>query len=474
MDIISLPYVLLAIIAIFIYYLLNHKYRNVYLAILSSCFVAGFSIYLLAYVLAYAFINYYIGLKIPAASSKKLLFRTGIIFNLLQLTLLRYSSFAIDPVLELFNSNIQVSRLAELIVPIGISYFTMQGIGYLVNIKMGWEKPEKKFTNFFLYITFFPKFLSGPIERSNHFLPMLKAGKEYKEENVLAGLKLVLSGFFKKVIIANHLATTVASAYAGIDNAGGLNVLLVVLVQPLYLYFDFSGYTDIALGIAKAFGIDLLPNFNRPFLSENITTLWRRMHMSLSLWFNDYVFKQTSFKLRKWGKYAAVAAVFVTFTLFGIWHGAGWTFMIMGFLQAAAINYEFFTKKWRIRIFAKMPGSLKLWTGRIGTYLFFGFSHIFFFSPDIRTAFTAFSKLQYINVFSDVNFMKGPLIFGLFFAVLFMAYEVLETDFEGLYNKIKNKYWIQYKPLRIAVYYIAAILILSQLSGGTTFIYEMF
>jgi len=120
MDIISLPYVLLAIIAFIIYYLLNHKYRTVYLALLSCGFVAGFSIYLLAYVLLYALINYYIGLKIPASGSKKLLFRTGIIINLLQLTLLRYSSFAIDPVMNFFSSNIQVSRLAEFIVPVGI------------------------------------------------------------------------------------------------------------------------------------------------------------------------------------------------------------------------------------------------------------------------------------------------------------------------------------------------------------------
>jgi len=196
--------------------------------------------------------------------------------------------------------------------------------------------------------------------------------------------------------------------------------------------------------------------------------------MSLSLWFNDYVFKQTSFKLRKWGKYAAVSAVFVTFTLFGIWHGAGWTFMIMGFLQALAINYEFFTKKWRVMIFSKLPGSLRIWTGRIFTYLFFGFSHIFFFSPDIKTAFSAFSKLKHITVFSDFNFLPAPLLFGLFFAVLFLVFEVMQTDFEGFYHKLQNKYWIQYKPLRIAVYYAATILILSQLSGGSTFIYEMF
>ena len=119
---------------------------------------------------------------------------------------MKYASFAIDPIFQIFNSNLHISKLSEIIIPIGISYFTLQGIGYLINVKMGWEKPEKKFLNFLLYITFYPKFLSGPVERSNHFLPQLKITQSFNEQQVSEGLRIALFGFFKKVAIANQLA----------------------------------------------------------------------------------------------------------------------------------------------------------------------------------------------------------------------------------------------------------------------------
>jgi len=473
MDVTSLPFILLAIAAVFIFYVISDKYKNAFLIILSFGFIASFNMYLLVYVLAYACVNYYIGLKIPIVKWKKSLFRIGIVLNLLQLVILRYSSFAIDPVLEALNSNLRVSYLSSIIVPVGISYFTLQGIGYLVNVKMGWEKPESRFPDFLLYITFFPKFLSGPIERSNHLLPQIKAFKSFNPDDVTAGLRLILFGLFKKIIVANHLATAVAFTYSNNDVVGGLNILLVILIQPLYLYFDFSGYTDIAIGVAKMFGIDLLPNFNRPFLSENVTTLWRRMHMSLSLWFNDYIFKQTSFRFRKSGKYAAVFAVFITFTLFGIWHGAGWTFMILGFLQAVAINCEFFTKRWRVAVFSKMSDSYRVWMGRIFTYLFFGISHIFFFAPDLTTALSSFSKINNLSHFTDDKVFHAPLFFGLIFALIFMIFEVIQNDHKIIYEKLSS-YWSAHRTLRYIVYYAATILIVSQLAGNTSFIYEMF
>ena len=473
MDVTSLPFVLMAIAAVFLFYVISNKYKNAFLIILSLGFIGGFNLYLLAYILVYACVNYFIGLKLPVVTWKKSLFRIGIVLNLLQLVILRYSSFAIDPFLEALNIGMKASSLSLILVPVGISYFTLQGIGYLVNVKMGWEKPESRFLDFLLYITFFPKFLSGPIERSNHFLPQLKAFRSFKTEDVTAGLRLILFGLFKKIIVANHLATAVAFTYSNNETVGGLNILLVILIQPLYLYFDFSGYTDIAIGVAKMFGIDLLPNFNRPFLSENVTTLWKRMHMSLSLWFNDYVFKQTSFRFRKWGKYASVFAVFLTFILFGIWHGAGWTFMILGFLQAVAINYEFFTKKWRVAVFSRMTDSSRIWTGRLFTYLFFGISHIFFFSPDLTTALGSFSKFKNLSHFADDKVFHGPLFFGLTFALIFLIFEVIQNDYKEFYEKCST-YWSSHRLLRYIVYYAATFLIVSQLAGNTSFIYEMF
>jgi alginate O-acetyltransferase complex protein AlgI len=473
MEIISLPFALLAIASIFLFYLVKDKYRISYLTLLSCGFIAGFNYYLLVYIIIYSFCNYYIGLKIPVSRFKKTLFRTGIIVNISQLIVFKYASFAIDPIFQIFNFNLHISKLSEIIVPLGISFFTLQGIGYLINIKMGWEKPENKFLNFLLYIIFYPKFLSGPIERSNHFLPQLKLIKSFNEQNVAEGLRIALFGFFKKIVIANQLGNIINPVYSNLDSFGGFSLWIIILIQPLYLYFDFSGYTDIAVGFAKAYGIELLPNFNRPFLSENVTSFWRRMHMSLSLWFNDYVFKQVSYKYRRWGKYSSVFAVFVAFTLFGIWHGAGWNFMVLGFVQAMAINYEFFTKKKRVAIFSKMPDFYRIWAGRIFTYLFFGTSLVFFFSPDIKTAFCYYSKLNHFAIATKMDVFNKLFFLALICSSVLMIIEVLSNDSRTNYIIFK-KYWINHKLFRMIVYYMVIFLIITQLGGNVSFIYQMF
>ncbi len=440
MDIISLKYAGLTIASVFIYYLLNNKYRIGFLAILSCGFIASFSYMLLPYIILYSLINYFIGIRLPDSKKKLALFRTGIIVNLSQLILLKYASFAIDPILHLFNSSIHVSALSEIIIPIGISYFTLQGIGYLINVKMRWEKPEEKFLNFLVYITFFPKFLSGPIERSNHFLPQVRVNQSFNEEQVSQGLRIALFGFLKKVAIANQLAPFITSTFADINSADGSALIIILFILPLYLYFDFTGYTDIAIGFAKMFGINLLPNFNRPFFSENVTTFWKRFHISLASWFGDYIFRQTLFKRRKWGVYASMYAVFITWILFGIWHGAGWNFMLLGFLQAIALNYEFFTKKLRYRIFSNVPSFIRIWFGRATTYLFYGVSLVFFFSNDLNSTFIYFSKLFDLND-SVLGIIQREIPLSvIILAFLFLLWELIDEDYNDTFDKLKY-YW---------------------------------
>jgi D-alanyl-lipoteichoic acid acyltransferase DltB (MBOAT superfamily) len=440
MEITSLYFGVLAIVSVLLFYILNPKYRILYLTLISCGFIATYSYNLLIYVAFYSIINFYLGIKISESGIKKLLFRTGIIINLTQLIILKYASFTIDPVFKLFDVSLNISVFSQIIVPVGISFFTLQGIGYLINIYLGWEKPEKNFIHFLLYITFYPKFLSGPIERSNHFLPQLKIIQTFNERNVTEGFRMALLGFLKKVAIANQLAPFVNGTYASLDSADGSSLWILLLIQPLYIYFDFSGYTDIARGFAKALGIELFPNFNRPFLSENVSTFWKRFHISLSSWFNDYVFRRTSFKYRKWGIYASVYAVIVTWVLFGIWHGAGWNFMLLGLLQALAINYEFFTKKWRVNLFSNFPVLFRIWLGRILTYLFYGISLVFFFSPDIKSVFVYFSRLTSFNGSIQLIVNPGILLLVLVFIIIFLTIETVINDFTDTYNKLEGWY----------------------------------
>ena len=473
MEITSIIYIITALISVFVFYSLKSNYQLFFLVLLSCGFIATHSYFLLLFVLFYSAINYFIARQIPLSPHGKGLYRFGIVFNLTQLVVLRYASFAIDPFFQLLNSDIHVSGISKWIIPIGISYFSLQGIGYLVNVKMRWEKPEKNFLTFLLYITFAPKFISGPVERSNHFIPQLKQFSPFRSENISDGLRIALVGFFKKVVIANHLAPIVTTVYATPEVYGGGYFWLLLIIQPLYLYFDFSGYTDIAIGVAKMFGINLLPNFNRPFLAENVTTFWKRFHMSLASWFNDYVFKQTSFRLRKWKKTSTILALLFTWGLFGIWHGAGWNFMILGLLQAAAILFEFYTKKFRAGLFSRIPGKASVMISRLITFLFYGVSLTFFFSPNFKTTQFVFSSL--VKPLDNLQgaLLVGPLLFGLTLAVIMLLIEIVQEDHNQLYSKIELQ-WNRYQIARFSVYFLLGFLILSQLGGTGVFVYQMF
>lgn len=441
MQITSLYFIILSIISVFIYYLLNHRYRALFLTVLSCGFIATYSYILLIYVLAYAIINYVIGMKIPDSRSKKTLFITGLVFNITQLVLLKYVSFTLNPLLHLLHVNLDLTIIPRIIIPVGVSFFTMQGIGYLVNIKMGWEKPEKNFIHFLLYLIFYPRFLSGPVDRSNKFIPQLKEKKLFNEAQVIDGLRLILFGLFKKVAIANQLAPVVLGAYGDLGSADTNSLLIVLLIQPIYIYFDFSGYTDIAFGVARLFGLELRPNFKRPFLAETVTDFWKRFHISLASWFHDYVYMRTFFRYRKWGKNATTFALFVTWLLFGIWHGAGWTFMLLGLMQALAIYYEFSTKRWRNRVFSKMPKVPRILMGRILTYLFYGVSLVFFFAPDLNSVFLFFSKLFPIEAYIPMGIRNEIYLLVMFFVVVLMTFEIIQNDFGKAFTRIEA-FWL--------------------------------
>jgi len=473
MNIISAYFLGFSIASAFLFYLINVNYRNLYLTLVSAFFIATLSVNLLFYILFFVAVNFFIGLSLPSSKNRNILFRLGISFNLLQLIVLRYADFTVNPLLDIFNINYDASAISRFIIPVGISYFTLQAIGYLISLKKGWEKPENNFIRFLLYIIFYPKFLSGPVERSNHFLPQIKQKKEYVYGNIIVGLKIALWGFFKKVVIANQFGFFVQNAYANTDTISSGYAWVVLFVQAVYLYFDFSGYTDIAIGFAKMYGIDLLPNFRRPFLARNITGFWKRFHISLSSWFGDYIFKQVMFKRRKWGTFASVYALFLTWVLFGIWHGAGWNFMALGLVLATAIMYEFFTRKQRMIIFSKLPEKIRVWVSRLFTFTFYAWALSFFFSPDLGTTFVFFGKLFSFTGAEITGVPVIPMLFGLSVAFWFLLFEVLEEDFETYY-KIIIGYWNRNIIVRVVVYYAMSMLILSEMNGNSSFIYEMF
>jgi alginate O-acetyltransferase complex protein AlgI len=477
MEITSFYFIVLSILSLFVYYVFRHNYRIIYLSLLSAAFISTYSFQLLIYVLVYSWINYTIGKNISRIERRGLLFWTGIVFNLLQLILLKYVTFTINPLIELLGFNLDLRLISVFIIPVGVSFFTLQAIGYLINVQLGWEKAERNFMYFFLYLSFFPRFISGPIDRSNLFFPQLKTEKKFNQTSIIEGLRLILLGLFKKVAVANQLAPIVIGGYANLESPGQYTLWIVLLLQPLYLYFDFSGYTDIAFGVARFFGIELRPNFNRPFMAENMTNFWKRFHISLSSWFHDYIFVRTMYKYRRWGKKASILALFLTWFLFGIWHGAGWNFMLLGLLQGIAIYYEFITKKLRVRVFAIFPDRMGVHFSRIVTYIFYSISLTFFFAPNLTAVFEFFSRIFITNSFVQGNMRPEIFITVIVFIAILLIVEFLKNDYAGIFNQCKRDWYrdeFYSRIFRWIVYFLMIAVIMVFNNDVQQFIYFQF
>ncbi|MCD4730322.1 MAG: hypothetical protein K8R74_06970, partial [Bacteroidales bacterium] len=445
----------------------------------SFLFVGYISIKVLAFAILYTIVNYYLGIAIEKYSgqkAKKKIFWIGIFLNIGILAFFKYINFIfenINLILSIFPTNTHIPYLS-ILIPIGISYYTFQALGYLIRINRGNEKAEKNFLKFALFITFFPKFLSGPVERSNHFLPQLSQRIKFDNKIVTAGLQLFLWGLFKKVVIANNLAAPVFLVYNDVENFTGIPLIITMLLQTIHIYCDFSGYTDMALGSAMIFGLKLMGNFNRPFFAKNISELWRRWHISLSSWCNDFIFTPFIIKYRKMGNNAAILGIFVTFFVIGIWHGAKWTFVVLGILQGIAISYEFYTKRTRMKIASKLPAKIVVAFSRIITFLFFSFSLIFFNAETMHDAWYfvthLFSNIELKMQGNEFIFYKVPFTIAFVSFLIILLSEYLQENGKNILNIYLNKpAWVRWSG-----YYVLIILIFYFSVSQDTFVYLQF
>jgi len=462
-----------------IYYLLPSKYRWSILLLGSFAYLGYFSIPFMIYATIFGIANYFFGNILDSMKEgkpRKRVYQLFLVLNIGQLVVYKYIDFLTDNlnnILDLFHGH-EIPYL-KLLVPIGISYFTFQGIGYIINVYRRHEKPEKHLGHFLIYTLFFPKIISGPIERSERFLPQLKNPRNFSPEMFKRGTQLIMFGMIKKLVIAERLSIIVNNVYGNLDDYTGIALVMVMFLQTIYLYMDFSGYTDIAIGIANLFGLNLTDNFIRPFFSRTVSEYWRRWHMSLSHWCNDYIFKTIIFKRRRWGKKASVYGVFVTFLIIGIWHGAEWTFVIIGLLQGIAINYEFFTKRWRLRMGEKVPLWLNNSVSRFLTFTFLSFSHIFFFSHSLSDAgyFIGhmFDFKDMVLVGNNLGLIQREVIIvAIAIIVIFLIEAVEERGHDLLISLTKTPLWFKW----LAYYVIIFLIIKYGMFATTNFIYFQF
>jgi D-alanyl-lipoteichoic acid acyltransferase DltB (MBOAT superfamily) len=280
-------------------------------------------------------LDFFTGFKIEQNSDKKKLWLwISIAINLGFLATFKYYNFFVgsfDDLLSACGLNINTSTL-NIILPVGISFYTFHGLSYVIDIYNGKIHAEKHFINYAVFVSFFPLLVAGPIERATHLLPQVKKDRKFNYNLAASGMRLILWGLFKKLMIADRLAVFVDSTYGNIPEAEGFPLIIGTLFFALQLYLDFSAYSDIAVGVGKLLGFDLYINFKRPYFSTSFGNFWKRWHISLSSWFQDYVYIPLGGS--KISKSNTIRNILIVFALSGLWHGASWNFIIWGLINA--------------------------------------------------------------------------------------------------------------------------------------------
>ena len=334
----SFEFLLFYPIVLLLYFTLPKKYRWTMLLAASAFFYLYWSVKLIFLILFTIVISYTAAILIEKYKDNLALKRTCLVVTLVAcfgvLFFFKYFNFLADSVVSvanLFGAGWEDFSL-NLILPVGISFYTFQTLSFVIDVYRGKVPAERHFGYYALYVTFFPQLVAGPIERPENLIPQLHADHTFSWDNAIPGLRKMFIGFFKKVVVADLIATYVNAVYNAPDTARGLSVMVATMLFAVQIYCDFSGYTDIAIGCSEIMGIKLMQNFDRPYISTSIREFWKRWHISLSSWFQDYLY----FPLggSRCSRPRHLFNLAVVFLVSGLWHGAAWTFVIWGALHA--------------------------------------------------------------------------------------------------------------------------------------------
>ena len=366
--------------------------------LLSSYFFYGWWDYrFLSLILLSTIVDYLVGLNISKQGSKKkqkLLLLCSVLFNLSVLGFFKYYNFFVDSWVDLFSSlgyQIKSVWTLNIILPVGISFYTFQTMSYTIDIYRKKLKPTKDFISFASFVSFFPQLVAGPIERASNLLPQILKKRVFEYEQGIQGLRLILWGMFKKVVIADTLAPMVDNIFGNYQDLGGGVLWLGAVYFAFQIYCDFSGYSDIAIGTAKLFGFELMSNFRFPYFSRNIGEFWRRWHISLSTWFRDYLYIPLGGSQE--GEWKSIRNIFIIFLVSGFWHGANWTFIFWGLFHSILFLPSFIFKtnrKYTTSIIAEntLLPSAKEFIQVITTFTLVTIGWVFFRSETITDAFS--------------------------------------------------------------------------------------
>ena len=377
-------------------------------------------------------LDYYTGIKIQQNSStnrRKYWFWLSVCTNLGFLGIFKYYNFFIENFIQLFSElGIQIhATTINIILPVGISFYTFHGLSYVIDIYKNRIKAENNFIDYAVFVSFFPLLVAGPIERATHLLPQIKIKRIFEYKYANEGLRQILWGLFKKVVIADQCAQYADIVFSNSNIYSGSTLLLGAFFFTIQIYGDFSGYSDNAIGTAKLFGIDLLKNFSYPYFSRDIAEFWRRWHISLSSWFKDYLYIPLGGS--KGGTYVKVRNTFIIFLVSGFWHGANWTFIIWGLLNALYImpSIIFNTNRNNLEIVAKgrLFPTIKEFISICITFMLALFAWIFFRSDNLHVACDFIKNIFDYSLFAipQVKDMRLLLTIAIFFSIEWIGRE---------------------------------------------------
>lgn len=461
-----------------IYWLMPSKYRWTVLFVASYYFYMCWNVKYVVLILFTTVVSYLAGRMIEKTDSKakkKLMLTATLVSCFGVLFVFKYFNFFSESLFNLLTSmSIRVNlRTLNLLLPVGISFYTFQTLSYVIDVYRGGSKAEKNLGVFATFVAFFPQLVAGPIERTNNLLPQIREEHKFNYEQATYGLKLMAWGFFKKMVVADNLAIFVDRVYNNMEIYKGFSLVLATVFFSVQIYCDFSGYSDIARGVSKLFGIELMENFRSPYFSGSVKEFWSRWHISLSTWFRDYLYIPLGGN--RVGKFRHCLNLLITFLVSGLWHGANWTFVIWGGIHGIAqvlenlLHIKAKKKNWFVKLIA---GCF--------VFAFAAFAWVFFRAQNFSDAMHVFTHMfsgitnpiAYLyNGFEAIGMSPGELAItvGFYFVPL------------GLFDYFSTKTdviaWVsnRNKVLRHLIYVgIVMIVLFLHAIGEVSFVYFQF
>lgn len=419
------------------------------------------------------FLDYYTGQKMSQSSNplnRKLWLWLSVAINLGFLGVFKYYNFFAESFAELINAfGFRADPWTlKIILPVGISFYTFHGLSYVFDVYYKRINSEKNFVEYGVFVSFFPLLVAGPIERATHLLPQIKKTRVFDYSKAVDGLRQMLWGFFMKIVVADNCAIVVNEVFQNQSQYNSISLIIAAVFFAFQIYGDFSGYSNIAIGTAKLFGIDLLKNFAYPYFSRDIAEFWRRWHISLSSWFKDYLYIPLGGS--RVSKPKVIRNVVIIFVVSGFWHGANWTFIVWGFLNALYIMplviFNLNRKNTNIAAENKVLPNLKELFQMTLTFGITVLAWIFFRSESIANAF------EYLNGILSGRFMELPQIDlkpFIFIFILIVVEWFQRTKQHGLeMNGVKHL------PVRWLIYVLLLLIILIFGANSDSFIYFQF